>query len=217
MKQYSFLDKSMDDFIEYYRGVCSINNLEEDRFIIWYISNLKKLINDYENSCTFLYFSKDKVEIIRSFFDVKGEGIEPKKNRLIKELGITKPRLDSIMMDFYLTLRNEIHKEIMRMRYGLTFCADSNLQVGLHALKFNYSTYFALKKMGYNTVGDLIGVCTYRLYASEHMGNRYFIDILRKVHILGYKFIDEQDKDIENLRNTDLKELVKSYGNIRKK
>lgn len=49
------------------------------------------------------------------------------------------------------------------------------------------------------------------------MGNRCFIDILRKVHFSGYKFIDEQDKDIEDLRNTDLKELVKSYGSIRKK
>ena len=60
-------------------------------------------------------------------------------------------------------------------------------------------------------------ICTYKLYASEHMGNRCFIDILRKVRFSGYKFIDGQDKDIEDLRNTDLKELVKSYGSIRKK
>ena len=109
---------------------------------------------------------------------------------------------------------NEIYKGIYRMRNGISYDVNSKGGVGLHVLNLTFQSYNLLREKHFNTVQDLISVCTYRLYSLT--GSVCFTDILRKVHFLGYKFIDEQDKDIDDLRNTDLKKLVKSYKSIRK-
>lgn len=210
MGEKTFLDTEMDEFIGNYIGLYPIESNSEYHFIIEYIKNLKELIVNL-NELTFLYLPEETIRIMERYLRSKDKQAGKK---VIEEFGITRAVFDKKSYDFHKAVENEIYKGIYRMRNGISYDVNSKGGVGLHVLNLTFQSYNLLREKHFNTVQDLISVCTYRLYSLT--GSVCFTDILRKVHFLGYKFIDEQDKDIDDLRNTDLKKLVKSYKSIRK-
>lgn len=164
----NFINLLNSDGIEIYNKVLdSVNNELAD-------SNIK-ILNDLENNILNSYFKYKSLEVISKDYNINISSVYERIRRPLRKVISYINHLVSL----------EIYNK-----------DNSNTCIPIEILNISKISYNTLKRIGINTINDLINYSLEDLITRNLFGNINLGSIVNQVHTLGYIFKDEYILDI---------------------
>ena len=134
-----------------------------------------KILNDLENNILNSYFKYKSLEVISKDYNINISSVYERIRRPLRKV---------INYINYLVSLEIYNKD------------NSNTYIPIEILNISKISYNTLKRIGINTINDLINYSLEDLITRNLFGNINLGSIVNQVHILGYIFKDEYILDI---------------------